>query len=148
MPIVKAQSMTVWEAGTYPAKILSCEQTKSTYPGKEETDRFKWVIRVSNEDGEYTDVWHFTNATLSTHVRATFRPMARTLLPELDWSDKDVEVDTDDMVGKRCRVILGINEEKGRNVVEKILAPEAKKARPAPVEDDEAPASRTAAIPF
>lgn len=131
--IAQAESVEVWEAGMYPAEVLSCEETKSTWPGKEGTPRFKWVLRIKSAGGEYTDVWHWTGATFSKHPNATLRPFVKAVLPDADLDGDDVDLDTDDLVGKVCRVILGINEEKGRNVIDKVLPAEGQQGKVAPV---------------
>jgi hypothetical protein len=131
--IAQSESVEVWDAGLYKAKVISCEQTESTWPGKEGTPRFKWVIRVTNDEGEHTDIWHWTGATLSKHPNATLRPFVQAVLPGAELDAPDAELDTDDLVGKRCQVILGVNAEKGRNTIEKVLPAEGRKvAKPAP----------------
>lgn len=138
-------SIEVWEAGTYPARVKAVEETVSTYPGSEGKPRLKFVLEVKDagrENGDQiTEIWHFTNATLSKHQNATFRPFVRALCPELDLDAADLEIDTEDLVGKKCRVILGINEEKGRNSVDKVLPAETRRKEPpkrtAPPPDEE-----------
>src|SRR5262245_56943578 len=126
-----ASSIECWDAGTYPDKVVEvveepAEQSKFGKP------RLKWVIRATDPDGETQDLWYWTNCTLSRHQNATFRPFVKAVAPDLDLDDPDLEIDTDDLVGKRCRVIVGINEEKGRNTAEKVLPAEARKvAKPA-----------------
>lgn len=122
-----ASSIEVWDEGTYPAKILSHEETESTFPGSEGKPRIKWVLQLVNPDGDTSEVWYYTNATLSAHKLATLRPLVRAVLPELDLDDPKLEIDTADLNGKRCRVLLGINHEKGRNVIEKVLPAEPRK---------------------
>jgi hypothetical protein len=122
-----ASSIEVWDEGTYPAKILSHEETESTFPGSEGKPRIKWVLQLVNADGDTSEVWYYTNATLSAHKLATLRPLVRAVLPDLDLDDPQLEVDTNNLNGKRCRVLLGINHEKGRNVIEKVLPAEPRK---------------------
>src|SRR5262245_37270898 len=105
------QTIEVWDAGTYPAEVVDQEDTESTYPGSEGKPRLKWVFRVQG-DGEYADIWYWTNATLSKHQAATFRPLVRALRPDLDLDDPDLEIDTRELIGSKCRVILGIDEER------------------------------------
>jgi len=126
-----ASSIECWDAGTYPGKVVEvveepAEQSKFGKP------RLKWIIRATDPDGETQDLWYWTNCTLSRHQNATFRPFVKAVAPDLDLDDPDLEVDTDALVGARCRLIVGVNEEKGRNVVDKVLPAEARKvARPA-----------------
>lgn len=126
------QALEVWDPGMYPAEILSCELTRSTYPGKEGTPRLKWVIRV-HDQGAVNDVWYWTNATLTDHAAATFRPLVRAALPELALpevkADPTFTVDTDDLVGRRIQVVLGVDEARGRNRVEKVLPATTRRAR-------------------
>lgn len=121
-----ASSTDVWDAGTYPGKVVEvveepAEQSKFGKP------RLKWVIRATDQAGETQDLWYWTNCSLSRHQNATFRPFVHALAPELDLDDPDLEVDTEELVGKRCRVIVGVNEEKARNVVDKVLPAEARR---------------------
>jgi hypothetical protein len=124
-------SIEVWPAGLYEAKVVVCEAAESVFPGREGQPRFKWIVRVrSNDDpDEFNDVHHYTNTTLSTHPNAKLRPFLKALQPTVDLDDLDVaeNLDTDDYVGKRCRVVLGVNEEKGRNTIDKVLPPETAK---------------------
>jgi hypothetical protein len=139
-----ASSMEVWDPATYPGKIVEIieEPAESSKYGKA---RLKFVIRANNEDGETSDLWYWTNMTLSNHKLATFRPLVRAVMPDLNLDDPALVVDTDDLVGKRCRVILGIDEERGRNVVEKVLPAEGRRVgKPAP---EPAEADRVA-VPF
>lgn len=137
MRIGQQEDIVVWEAGLYPASVVDVVETVSSWPGKEGTPRLRIVFRVESED-QYTDVWHFTNATLSKHPNATFRPVVAALRPDLDLDDPDLELDTghpegqkaspdDSLIGARCRVILGVDAEKGRNKVEKVMAAETTK---------------------
>lgn len=151
---MKIESIVVWDAGMYAGKILRCESAESTLPGKEGQLRFKFVIRLTDpQSDEYNDIPYYTNTTLSKHENAKLRPMVRALLPDLDLDDPEVaaSLDTDDLVGKRCRVVLGISEKSGKNTVDKVLAPETPKsravaaARPAAVDDEPAPAT---SVPF
>jgi len=130
-----ASSVDVWDAGTYPGKVVEvveepAEQSKFGKP------RLKWVIRATDPEGATQDLWYWTNCTLSRHQHATFRPFVRALVPEMDLDDPELEVDTDDLVGKRCRVLVGINDEKQRNTVEKVLPAEARRvAKPVATEE-------------
>jgi hypothetical protein len=134
--ISQGESPEVWEPGMYPAKVTACEQTESTWPGKEGQPRFKWVLRVSNDDGEYTDIWHWTGASLSTHPNATLRPFLKAVAPDLELDDPNDPPDTDEVIGRKCQVILGINEAKGRNSVEKVLPASSRKTRTAATEEE------------
>jgi len=129
MKIGHGESIEVWDAGMYDAKVTDVEETESTWPGKEGTPRLKFVLRVrdTEDPDRYTDLWYFTGTTLSKHPNATLRPFVKALMPEADLDDPALELDSDDLRGKRCRVVLGINQEKGRNVVEKVLPPAARK---------------------
>lgn len=132
-------SIEQWDPGTYPGKVVEMVE-ESAEESKYGKGRLKWVIRVTDPDGETQDLWYWTNKTLSRHAAATFRPFVKVLAPELDLDDPALEVDTDDLIGKRCRVIVGINEEKGRNVAEKVLAAELR--RPVRATEGSAPAVR------
>lgn len=136
MRVAQSESVEVWEAGVYPAVVRDVVETVSTYPGSEGKPRLRFVFRVSSEGGEFTDVWYFTGATLSKHPAATLRPAVSVLRPDLDLDDPDLELETghpegqaaaedDALIGCRCRVILGINEERGRNVIEKVMPAES-----------------------
>jgi hypothetical protein len=132
MRIGQAESVEIWEEGTYDAKVAAVEETESTWPGKEGTPRLKFVFRVRSEDGsEYTDVWKYTNASLSKHKNATLRPLVAVLMPEADLDDPAFVLETDELVNERCRVILGVDQEKGRNTIDKVMRPAARSARPA-----------------
>lgn len=128
MKIGQGESIEIWDAGMYEAKVVGVEETESTYPGKEGTPRLKFVLRVKdNEEDRYTDLWYFTGTTLSKHPAATLRPFVRALMPDADLDDPAIELDSDDLKGKRCRVVLGVNQEKGRNTIDKVLPPAARK---------------------
>ncbi len=145
MKIGQAESIEIWNEGTYDAKVAAVEETDSTWPGKEGTPRLKFVFRVRSDDGEsYTDVWKFTNATLSKHKNATLRPLVKALLPTADLDAADFVLDTDELVAVRCRVILGIDEEKGRNTIDKVLAPAPRSSTPA----KERAEKKLEAVPF
>jgi len=132
MRIGQAESVEVWDEGTYDAKVAAVEETESTWPGKEGTPRLKFVFRVRSDDGtEYTDVWKYTNASLSKHKNATLRPLIAVLMPEADLDDPAFVLETDELVNERCRVILGIDAEKGRNTIDKVMRPAPRAARPA-----------------
>lgn len=143
------ESLEVWDAGTYPAQVVKVEDDESKYPGNEGKPRLKWTFRVSHpETGETSDIWHWTNATLSTHKMATFRPIVRVLLPDLDLDDKQLQITTErDFLGKRCRVILGIDEERGRNRIEKVLPVEARSRQPQPDREPVAAGRRDEPVP-
>lgn len=122
-----ASSIEVWDAGTYPAKVVGVEETESSFPGSEGKPRLKWRFMLRNDEGETSEVWYWTNATLSTHKMATLRPLVRALFPDAELDSPDYVFDTDEAVDKRCRVILGVDEERGRNRIEKVLAAEARR---------------------
>lgn len=125
-------SMEVVDAGVYAAKVAGVEEAESNY----DKPRLKWVFRIADADGETSDIWYWTGATLSTHKLATLRPLVKALFPEADLDDPAYVFDTDLAVGKRCRVLLGIDEERGRNRIEKVMPAEPRKvagARPAAV---------------
>jgi hypothetical protein len=140
MRIGQQEDIVVWEeAGPYPAVVLDVVETVSSeqYGSK---PRLRIVFRVISGD-DYIDVWHFTGATLSKHPNATFRPLVAVLRPDLDLDDPDLELNIghpegqraaadDTLIGAKCRVILGVNAEKGRNVIEKVMPPEAKRSVP------------------
>ena len=143
-----ASSIEVWDAGTYPAKIVGVEETESTFPGSEGKPRLKWRVMVRNDDGETSEVWYWTNATLSTHKMATLRPLVRALFPDADLDSPDYVFDTDEAVERRCRVILGVDEERGRNRIEKVLPAEARKVARSERPPAEAAAPAAEAVPF
>lgn len=119
---IEQETVIVWEPGMYEAKVTAVEQTESTWPGKEGTPRFKFVLRVKSTDGEeYNDLWYFTGTRLSKQPRALLPPFVKALRPDINLDDPNVDLDTDDLIGRRCRVVLGINEEKGRNTIDKVL---------------------------
>jgi hypothetical protein len=126
--IGQGESIEIWDAGMYDAKVVEVEETESTWPGKEGTPRLKFVLRVKDaEEDRYTDLWYFTGTTLSKHPNATLRPFVKALMPDLDLDDPAIELDSADLKNKRCRVVLGINQEKGRNNVDKVLPPATRK---------------------
>lgn len=157
MRIGQQEDIEIWDAGVYPATVVDVVETVSTYPGSEGKPRLRIVFRVES-DGAYTDVWYFTGATLSKHPNATLRPAVVVLRPDLDLDDPDLDLEighadgqpkssNDALIGARCRVILGVNEEKGRNVVEKVLPLEAPARRQGPVRQAAA-AGNGAKTPF
>lgn len=142
-----ASSVEVWDAGVYPGKVAEMVE-ESAEGSKYGKPRLKWVIRVTDPEGETQDLWYWTNCTLSKHAAATFRPFVQAIAPETDVDDPDAEVDTDDLIGKRCQVVVGINVEKGRNTVEKVLPPATRKVARA-VEREAVPVGVTEeAVPF
>jgi len=155
--VAQSESIEVWEAGLYRAIVHDVVETVSTYPGSEGKPRLRFVFRVAAESGDYTDVWYFTGATLSRHPAATLRPTVAALRPDLDLDDPELALDTghpegqqpdrdDALIGARCRVILGVNEEKGRNVVEKVLPAESEQKASGPRRPS--PAANGAKAPF
>lgn len=139
MRVGQEEAIEVWDAGVYPATVVDVVETVSgeQYGSK---PRLRIVFRVEHE-GEHADVWYFTGATLSRHPAATLRPTVATLRPDLDLDDPDLDLELghpegmprandDALIGRKCRVILGINEERGRNVVEKVLPLEAVRRGP------------------
>jgi hypothetical protein len=135
--IGQGESIEIWDPGMYDAKVIDVEETESTWPGKEGTPRLKFVLRVKDaEEDRYTDIWYFTGTTLSKHPNATLRPFVKALMPDADLDDPAIELDSDEFKGKRCRVVLGINQEKGRNTIDKVLPPATRKVtKPAPTEE-------------
>jgi hypothetical protein len=132
--------MEIWDAGVYPASVVDVVETVSAeqYGSK---PRLRIVFRVEGGDGQYADVWYFTGATLSRHPNATLRPLVAALRPDLDLDDPELELDighpddntanpNDILVGARCRVILGVNQERGRNTIEKVMPAETRRAAP------------------
>ena len=139
-------SIELWDAGTYAAKVIGVEEAVSSFPGNEGKPRLKWRFMVRNDEGETSEVWYWTNATLSAHKMATLRPLVRALFPDADLDNPAYVFDTEEAVEKRCRVILGIDEERGRNRIEKVLAAEARRVSK-PVTDRE-PVVAGQTVPF
>ena len=157
MRIGPTEDIVIWDEGTYPATVVDVVEDVSTWPGKEGTPRLRIVFRLDGGEGSYTDVWHYTNATLSKHRNAKLRPVLDTLRPDLNLDDPELELDLghpdgqraspdDSVFGSRCRVILGINREKGRNEIEKVLAAEAPTRRPGPQRQPATAGTKT--VPF
>jgi len=159
MKVGQTESIEVWDEGTYPAMVVDVVEEVSNWPGKEGTPRLRIVFRVVAETGEHTDVWHYTNATLSTHRAAKLRPIIATLRPDLNLDDPGLELELghpdgqrpspdDVLVGCECRVILGLNAEKGRNQIDKVLSAEVRPRQGGPRRPAPAPATNGAKAPF
>lgn len=142
MRVTQGESVVVFDAGLYEATVVDVVETVSTYPGSEGKPRLRLVFRVETEEG-YSDIWGFSGATMSRHPAATLRPIVAAIRPDLDLDDPELDLEIghpedqpasrdDVLIGRACRVLLGVDQERGRNKVEKVLPAEVKRpARPA-----------------
>ena len=141
-------SIEIWDPGIYPAWIEvgppSDHEAMSSFEGRAPSLRLKFHLHLERGEGaqaETTDLWHYTNATLSTHKLATFRPLVKAVFPDLNLDDPNCQVDSTSLHGNWVRVLIGLSADEAKNVVEKVLplydtprkaaAPVAPAARPA-----------------
>jgi hypothetical protein len=142
--IAQDESFELWDPNIYAAKVIDVieEPAEGSKYGKPRL-RFVFLVhdpnRPSGEDTQKASYW--TGTTLSTHEKATFRPLAAVLRPDLNLDDPELELDTgrpdgfpretpDPFVGVRCRVILGLSPDGRWNRVEKVLAADVKPQAP------------------
>jgi hypothetical protein len=144
--IEKTESFELWDEDIYPAKVVDVieESAEGSRYGK---PRLRWVLLAhdaNRPEGENTQrVSYWTGCTLSTHEKATLRPLVEILRPDLDLDDPDIDLDIghpegvardapDPMIGARCRVLLGLSPDGKWNRVKSVMAAETRRSRPAP----------------
>lgn len=116
------------EDGTYPATLLSIEE-RDTVHG----ERLLWKFEVTHEGQRLEkDGW----TSMSNSERGNLVKWAGAILGSVGES-----LDTDDLIGKPCTVVIETYEDKDgneRDKVKNVKAPKkGQKGKPEPVEENE-----------
>ena len=133
---IEKREYVVLDTGTYTATIKAIELGESTYEGKT-SPRLTWKFVL--DDG--TELWGWTGTYLGG-PKATLTKWATNLYGKVPDT-----LDTDELIGKPCRLSVVIRTKADgteTNKIDNVLAPRAgQKARPMPE-----PETEDEAIPF
>lgn len=129
---ITPKSEMLFPEGTYPARVVSIEESEGRHG-----PCLLWTFEIEHEGSSYA-IDQFTSTTNSATGHL------------VKWSsailgDLGAELDTDDLEGKPCRLVLGIEEDKDtgqeKTKIVKVRAPTDKQksqpAKPAPAKEDE-----------
>lgn len=150
MAKVAATTYDVLKKGVYPARVKSIDEDDGQFGAQ-----FKWIFAITGGKAKGTQMFGWSSQVLSP--KSKLRAWAEAILPEQDYDAKGFVLDTDDLVGQDCRLVLSVtqgNDGVERNKIESILPVEDEE--PDENEPDEAPAPRVprrepveaAAVPF
>ena len=104
----KAVEYKVLDPDAYEAVITGCEVVANDFYKPAEQDeryatRLKWTFKIREDGAEGITVSKYTPSHLSRHPKASLAPMLAKLDKEFNI---DEGFDTDDFVGKTCRVLI------------------------------------------
>lgn len=123
------------EAGVYPAVVDSVTPEDANPRFEDSRPQLKFIFLTTDEEGADAKVFAWTGQTYGP--KSKLRPWLAVLVPDFD-PDRD-ELETDDLVGKRCRIVVTVKKgEDGqeRNRVTDLMPLESRKrgaAQPATV---------------
>jgi hypothetical protein len=127
---LEQKTYPVIDAGTYAAHIDSIELGESTYQGKT-SPRLTWSFELDEPIEEEVITLKGWTGIHPGHPKATLTKYLRGLLGEVPQ-----EVDTDDLIGMPCRVVVTIEIREDKTEKNKILnllpAPKGGIRRPKP----------------
>jgi hypothetical protein len=114
---VKLQPTTtqydVIEAGVYAAVIDSVTPEDPNPRFEDARPQLKFIFQVTDPDAADAKVFAWTGQTFGP--KSKLRPWLASLIPDFD-PDHD-ELDTDELVGKRCRIVVTLK--KGEDNIER-----------------------------
>lgn len=114
-----------------PAKVTAITQKKKPFKDDDGNDiwrmEFSFTVEDPNSDFDGTRLWGDTSTTFNNHPDCKLRAWAQEILAT--QLDAGFVLDTDILVGQRCRIVVGVKEyqkdgqTKTRNFVRDVMRP-------------------------
>lgn len=134
MPVLAPTEYELLEDGVYEAKLKSVE----AYVTQEQKHRLRWRFDAKTEEG-VSEVSDTTSLAFSSRSKA--RPWVEGLIGRTLAADE--RIDTDDLIGRRCRLVLSIRKTDVGDFqnIDKILPAKVagQESAPAPIPRDDLP---------
>lgn len=106
---VEAKDFSAIPAGTYPGKVFAVE----VKPSQTGNPNMRWTVKIVG--GEYNDRQFFMNTSLQPAALWKLKTVLKNIAPELNL-DGMADLDTDDLVGRDCGIVIGTKLYNGETV--------------------------------
>lgn len=126
MKLQPSADFEVIEAGIYAAEVDSVTPEDPNPRFEDSRPQLKFIFNVTEPDLADAKVFAWTGQTYGP--KSKLRPWLAALVPDFD-PDRD-ELETDDLVGKRCRIVVTVKkgeDGKERNRVAEVLPSESRR---------------------